>query len=116
MFIQSKLFALGYYRGPLDGEASDSIRTAIASYKANVGMLATGESDFQLYKTLINDTSPILASHLSRLQRKVLVEGEGSAATTMVTQNTQTGRHTVSPLKLSLTLNNQPSVLSLIHI
>lgn len=69
-FIQSKLVALGYHSGPLDGNLDSATRVAIANYKARTGMLATGEPDFALYWALITDSSPVVASHLSRLRRR----------------------------------------------
>ncbi len=109
-FIQSKLLALGYYTGELDGSASSATRVAIANYKARTGMLATGDMDFALYRALITDSTPIIASHLSLLRRKALTQADDGANTMQVTQHTQTGYDTVKPLSLALTLDNQPRV------
>ena len=70
IFTQSKLAALGYYRGSVDGVPSTELRTAISTYKANQGLIADGNIDFLLYYNLVIDPTPVSPQHLALLKRE----------------------------------------------
>ena len=66
-FVQGKLAALERYGGPVDGTDSADLHTAIATYKAETGLIADGEIDFLLYYRLVVDPTPVAPSHLKLL-------------------------------------------------
>jgi curli biogenesis system outer membrane secretion channel CsgG len=52
-FVQRALAATGDYRGPISGQMDQSTRSAIGRYQARNGLIASGHTDFDLYKSLI---------------------------------------------------------------
>jgi peptidoglycan hydrolase-like protein with peptidoglycan-binding domain len=69
LFAQSKLSPLGFYRGPVDGVDSADLRSAIAQYKADQGLIADGDINFSLYYKLIIDKTPVAPQHIALLRR-----------------------------------------------
>lgn len=70
LFVQSKLTALEYYTGDVDGVDSAPFRTAIAKFKADNGLIADGEIDFLLYYNLVIDSTAVAPQHLALLKRE----------------------------------------------
>ncbi len=71
-FVQSKLEALNYYHGKVDGNNSLALRLAVATYKKKLGLIANGKIDVDLYYNLISDQTPIKTTYLPLLTRRVL--------------------------------------------
>ncbi|MCF8211068.1 MAG: DUF4384 domain-containing protein [Rhodoferax sp.] len=61
-FIQQKLAGMGRFKGALDGEISDSLKSSIAEYQAAVGLIADGRVNFDLYFSLKDDIQNQLAA------------------------------------------------------
>jgi len=68
LFVQGKLSALGVYDGPVDGKDGPEVHTAIATWKADKGLIADGEVDFLLYYNLVIDPTPVAPEHLELLK------------------------------------------------
>ncbi len=83
-FTQSKLSAIGLYTGKVDGEESPALRTAIALYKTQQGLIADGEIDFLLYYNLIADETPVAAEHVALLQPTFTAVGDASSEKPLV--------------------------------
>ena len=63
LFIQRKLGgSMNRYAGPIDGLGSEALKTAIAEYQAQAGLVANGSIDFDLYASLLDDTQNLLAA------------------------------------------------------
>lgn len=96
-FLQAKLRAKGLYDGPVDGKDNVALRTSLARYKADVGQVADGNSDFAAYFQLVNDPTPIETQHLELLtltrdkRRRLPGLMAGSAASQPVYVSAETG-------------------------
>jgi len=106
MFVQSKLTALGYYRGAIDGIDNVDTRNAIAAYKGSIGLLATSDADIALYRYLLTDQNAIPAKVISQLNHKLLSSSNGIFSTD--NSHTTAGFHRVVPLELRTVLDNLP--------
>lgn len=62
LFVQRKLAGMNRYRGPLDGMVNDSLRNIVAEYQSQVGLVADGAINFDLYASLLDDTQNVLAA------------------------------------------------------
>ena len=63
LFIQRKLGgSMNRYKGPIDGVLTDSLKTTIAEYQAQTGLIADGKINFDLYASLLDDTQNELAA------------------------------------------------------
>ncbi|MGF1643198.1 MAG: DUF4384 domain-containing protein [Thiotrichales bacterium] len=71
IFVQSKLDALSYYRGPVDGKNYPNLQTAIALFKKDNGLRADSQIDLDLYYRLITDAAPIKQAYLPLLTQKI---------------------------------------------
>jgi len=56
VYIQQKLTSMGRYKGPADGNLTDTLKSAIAEYQAAAGLIADGRVNFDLYFSLKDDT------------------------------------------------------------
>ncbi|MCX7170257.1 MAG: DUF4384 domain-containing protein [Proteobacteria bacterium] len=62
-FIQRKLGgSMNRYKGPIDGVMNDQLKTAIAEYQSQTGLIANSKIDFDLYASLLDDTQNMLAA------------------------------------------------------
>ena len=62
LFVQRKLAgSMQRYKGPLNGVMNDQLKDAIAEYQAQLGLIANGKLDFDLYASLLDDTQNVLA-------------------------------------------------------
>lgn len=63
LFVQRKLGgSMNRYKGPIDGVMNDALKSAIAEYQAQVGLVADGTVNFDLYASLLDDTQNMLAA------------------------------------------------------
>lgn len=62
LFVQQKLAGMRRYKGPLDGAINADLKNAIAEYQAQVGLIADGRLNFDLYFSLKDDTQNQLAA------------------------------------------------------
>lgn len=63
LFVQRKLGgSMNRYKGPLNGVMSEALKSAIIEYQSQVGLVADGRLNFELYASLIDDTQNILAA------------------------------------------------------
>lgn len=63
LFVQRKLGgSMNRYKGPLDGVVNDELKTAVAEYQMQVGLIADGTINFDLYASLLDDTQNMLAA------------------------------------------------------
>lgn len=53
MLAQSALLKSGHYRGPVDGNLSESARQALTGFQKNDGLAVTGELDDELFRRLL---------------------------------------------------------------
>lgn len=53
MLAQSALLKSGHYRGPVDGNLSDSARQALRGFQKDDGLQVTGELDDELFRRLL---------------------------------------------------------------
>ncbi len=53
VFVQRALASEGYYYGPISGTLDTSTKGAVSRYQAENGLLANGDIDLQLYRSLI---------------------------------------------------------------
>lgn len=61
-FIQRKLAGMNRYRGPLDGNVNEGLRSSVAEYQSQAGLVADGAINFDLYASLLDDTQNVLAA------------------------------------------------------
>ncbi len=78
VFTQSKLDALGYYDGKVDGKPSNALRQSIALFKKDNGLPADGRIDLDLYYRLITDSTPIKKAYMPLITRKLKQAGTGA--------------------------------------
>lgn len=72
LFVQRKLGgSMNRYRGPMDGAMNQPLKDAIAEYQAQVGLIADGKLNFDLYASLLDDTQNLLAAVPTRPQAPV---------------------------------------------
>ena len=79
IFVQSKLDALSYYDGKVDGKASPALRRSVAMFKKDNGLPADGRIDLDLYYRLITDDTPIKKAYMPLITQKLkrtLVRGD----------------------------------------
>lgn len=63
VFVQRKLGGgMNRYKGPINGVMSEALKTAIIEYQAQVGLVADGQVNFDLYASLIDDIQNQLAA------------------------------------------------------
>lgn len=63
LFVQRKLGGtMNRYKGPLDGNMSDQLKNVIAEYQKDVGLIADGRLNFDLYYSLFDDTQNQIAA------------------------------------------------------
>lgn len=62
LFYQRKLAGMQRYKGPIDGIASDSLKSAVAEYQAAAGLTADGKLNFELYYSLLDDEQNMLVA------------------------------------------------------
>jgi peptidoglycan hydrolase-like protein with peptidoglycan-binding domain len=63
LFVQRKLGgSMNRYKGPLDGVMSEQLKNAIAEYQKDVGLIADGRLNFDLYYSLLDDIQNQLAA------------------------------------------------------
>jgi|GEM_PF-1320575 len=108
IFIQSKLEALKFYSGPVNGKDNQAFRHALAVYKGKSGLIADSNMDFAVYYQLITDPTPIKSAYLPKLtQRLKDPDAPPSEQRTarIVPQNIGLDHVSVKPLILNLTTN-----------
>ena len=108
LFVQSKLAALGFYGGAIDGVDNAATRRAIASFKGSIGLLATSDADIALYRYLLTDQTPISAEHLPLLNYAYFDAEANDHA--MATSHTSAGFTRVVPLELETRMANLPTL------
>lgn len=74
VFVQSKLDALSYYDGKVDGKNSQALRRAIALFKEDNGMAADARIDLALYHRLMIDDTPIKKAYMPLITHKLKTE------------------------------------------
>ncbi|MFA7269103.1 MAG: DUF4384 domain-containing protein [Sterolibacterium sp.] len=80
VFVQRKLGgSMKRYKGPIDGVMNDELKTAIAEYQAQAGLIANGKIDFDLYASLLDDTQNMLAAVPTTQPVSTYVPGAASA-------------------------------------
>lgn len=63
MFVQRKLGGgMNRYKGPINGVMSEALKASIIEYQAQVGLIADGQINFDLYASLIDDIQNQLAA------------------------------------------------------
>lgn len=63
LFVQRKLGgSMNRYKGALDGVMNDQLKTVIAEYQKDVGLIADGRLNFDLYFSLLDDVQNQLAA------------------------------------------------------
>ncbi len=63
LFVQRKLGgSMNRYKGPIDGVMNESLKSAVAEYQAQVGLIADGAINFDVYASLLDDTQNMLAA------------------------------------------------------
>lgn len=75
LFIQRKLSGMNRYKGPLDGMENEALKTAVAEYQAQTGLIADGRINFDLYYSLLDDTQNQLAALPATPQKAAPVPG-----------------------------------------
>jgi len=81
-FIQRKLGGtMNRYKGPMDGVMNEQLKTAIAEYQSQAGLIANGKIDFDLYASLLDDTQNMLAA-LPATPAPAYIPGASSAVST----------------------------------
>lgn len=81
LFVQRKLGgSMNRYKGTMDGVMSEQLKTAIAEYQKDVGLIADGRLNFDLYFSLLDDTQNQLAALPRTPQKQAPVPGMASAA------------------------------------
>ncbi len=58
-FVQRKLSATNIYQGSANGELDSATREAIGRYQASNGLIANGQTNFELYFALLDDEAPV---------------------------------------------------------
>ena len=71
VFVQSKLDALSYYDGKVDGNPSAGLRRSIALFKKDNGLPADGRIDSGLYHRLMTDSTPINKAYMPLITHKL---------------------------------------------
>lgn len=81
LFVQRKLGgSMNRYAGPMDGAMSEVLKTAIAEYQKDVGLIADGRLNFDLYYSLLDDIQNQLAALPGTPQRQPRLPDMASAA------------------------------------
>lgn len=81
LFVQRKLGgSMNRYKGPLDGSMGEQLKTAIAEYQKDVGLIADGRLNFDLYYSLFDDTQNQIAALPSTPQRPAPLPSMSMAA------------------------------------
>lgn len=81
LFVQRKLGgSMNRYKGPLNGAMSDPLKTAIAEYQKDVGLIADGRLNFDLYYSLLDDIQNQLAALPLTPQKPAPLPGMAAAA------------------------------------
>lgn len=63
LFVQRKLGgSMNRYKGPIDGVMSEQLKNVIAEYQKDVGLIADGRLNFDLYFSLLDDIQNQLAA------------------------------------------------------
>lgn len=63
LFVQRKLGgSMNRYKGPIDGVMSEQLKNVIAEYQKDVGLIADGRLNFDLYYSLLDDIQNQLAA------------------------------------------------------
>jgi len=115
IFVQSKLAALDYYDGPVNGYDNVKLQKAISFYKAREGLVANNRMDYMLYYSLMIDPTPVSIEHLPLLKRKKShaelqanhnQDAFGEAIYTKVAQHTQLNDTHTPELDFSFTSDN----------
>ncbi|MBI5923719.1 MAG: DUF4384 domain-containing protein [Betaproteobacteria bacterium] len=79
-FIQRKLGGtMNRYKGPIDGAMNEQLKTAIAEYQSEAGLIANGKIDFDLYASLLDDTQNMLAALPTTPAPTAYIPGASSA-------------------------------------
>ena len=107
IFIQSKLEALDFYQGSVDGKDSETFRQAVVLYKGKVGLITDSSLDFGVYYHLITDQTPIKSAYLPLLTQRIKdpKAKDGEQREKVVAQNISVLKNSIKPLVLSLTTN-----------
>ncbi len=71
VFVQSKLDALSYYDGKVDGKSTANLRRSIALFKKDNGLPADGRIDQGLYHHLMIDSTPIKKAYMPLITHKL---------------------------------------------
>lgn len=76
VFVQSKLDALSYYGGRVDGQPSATLRRSIAMFKKDHSLPADGRIDLDLYHRLMTDSTPIKKAYMPLITMKLKTSGQ----------------------------------------
>ncbi|HHJ18255.1 MAG TPA: DUF4384 domain-containing protein, partial [Gammaproteobacteria bacterium] len=103
IFTQSKLDALGYYQGPVDGRPNSAFANAVAMFKHDNGLRADSIIDLDLYYRLITDSTRIKKAYLPLLTHKIKHPGASVEDTdALYVQEKQNKKATKAPQMLAL--------------
>lgn len=75
LFVQRKLAGMGRYKGAINGAMNEGLKTAISEYQAQVGLIADGRFNFDLYYSLLDDMQNQLAAVPATPQKQAPVPG-----------------------------------------
>jgi len=71
VFAQSKLEAIGFYKGAVNGKDNNTFRQAVVNYKESIGLIANSSLNFAVYYQLMTDQTPIKSDYLSLLTQRI---------------------------------------------
>lgn len=106
---QTALVADGYFDGPVDGIYSQSLRSAVAHYQADNGLLASGRIDFDFYQVLMREDlavgrQPAQAAEVRPDPTATIASTSVAAnASTTASDETEAAAPPPAPLRLFLT-------------
>jgi len=109
IFVQSKLDAMGYYQGKVDGKDNAAFHQAVARYKGKAGLIADSDIDFAVYYQLITDRTPIKSAYLPMLTQRIKDpqnhNNDREVRENIVPQNLSLQQYSARPLELTLSTN-----------
>jgi len=112
-FVQAKLRSMGIFEGEVDGLDSARLRTAVALYKSDNGLIKDSKLGYTLYYALIADKTPIDEAYLPLVVREVIDDSFEGPETErvrkeLVAQNTALQDTALTPLDFSLQTDRGP--------
>lgn len=74
--MQYALYDLGYYDGPLDGNFSKALETAVKAFQKDFDLPVTGKIDYDTYLLLVADVPDELPDLSPEEEEIIVIEGE----------------------------------------